>query len=190
VLCNNAGVFRGAPLDRAPEADWNWLMAVNLWGVIHGIQVFAPRLRDQGQGGHVVNTASMAGQLGFPGLGIYTATKFAVVGLSEVLAQDLAPYSIGVSVLCPGVIATRIWDGARHRGAEFGGPEQAPPEGGAALAQIGIDPGVAGAEVVRAIRDGRLYVFTHPEMRVLLEARTRRVLADYDELLARRGGAA
>jgi NAD(P)-dependent dehydrogenase (short-subunit alcohol dehydrogenase family) len=182
VLCNNAGVFRGSPLDRAPDADWEWLMAVNLWGVVHGIQVFLPRMRDQGQGGHVVNTASMAGQLGFPGLGIYTATKFAVVGISEVLAQDLAPYGIGVSGLCPGIVSTRIWDGARQRPAAFGGPEPAPEGGGEALAQIGIDPAIVGAEVLRAIRENRLYVFTHPDMRGMLEARLRRVLADYDAL--------
>jgi NAD(P)-dependent dehydrogenase (short-subunit alcohol dehydrogenase family) len=188
VLCNNAGVFRGGPLDRASDADWQWLVAVNLWGVVHGIQAFVPRLRDQGQGGHVVNTASLAGQFGVPGTGIYTATKYAVVGLSEVLAQDLAAHGIGVSVLCPGMVSTRIWEGARHRPAAFGGPEPSPPGTGEFLSQAGIDPAVAGDEVVQAIRSNRLYVFTHPELRGMVDARSRRVLADYDELVARRAG--
>jgi NAD(P)-dependent dehydrogenase (short-subunit alcohol dehydrogenase family) len=102
LVCNNAGVGAGGPLDQCTYDDWDWVIGVNLTGVINGVQTFVRRLRDHGEGGHFVDTASMAGLIPSGGLGIYCTTKYAVVGLSECLRLDLAPHGIGVSVLCPG----------------------------------------------------------------------------------------
>src|SRR5207247_143348 len=115
VLCNNAGVALWGGLERATHRDWQWAMGVNLWGVIHGVETFVPRMIAAGEPGHVVNTASMAGLIASQGLGVYNTTKYAVVGLSETLAKDLKPYRIGVSVLCPMGVATQIRESARNR---------------------------------------------------------------------------
>jgi NAD(P)-dependent dehydrogenase (short-subunit alcohol dehydrogenase family) len=119
VLCNNAGVYRGGALDAVTYADWDWVMGVNVGGVINGLQTFLARMERHGEGGHVVNTASMAGLTTAPGLGVYNASKFAVVGLSEALRKDLEPKGIGVSVLCPGMVRTRILESERTRPAPF-----------------------------------------------------------------------
>ena len=101
VLCNNAGVVVHGGLQSATWQDWEWVLGVNLWGVIHGLLAFVPRMIAGGEGGHVVNTASMAGLIASQGLGVYNTTKYAVVGLSETLAKDLRPHGIGVTVVCP-----------------------------------------------------------------------------------------
>jgi NADP-dependent 3-hydroxy acid dehydrogenase YdfG len=109
VVCNNAGVAVGGPIDQMSYQDWDWVTRVNLDGVVNGIQTFIDRMKAHGEGGHFVNTASMAGHLALRGLSVYTATKFAVVGISETMRQDLEPHGIGVSVLCPGVVRTGPW---------------------------------------------------------------------------------
>ncbi|MGH7803662.1 MAG: SDR family NAD(P)-dependent oxidoreductase, partial [Candidatus Binatia bacterium] len=108
IVCNNAGVGVFGPLATATDRDWQWVMNVNFWGVVHGIEAFVPKMIEQKQGGHIVNTASMAGLTGMPGLGVYCASKFAVVGLSESLQRELKPAGIGVSVLCPMIVRTNI----------------------------------------------------------------------------------
>jgi len=115
VVCNNAGVAVGGALDAMTYKDWDWVMGVNLAGVINGVQTFVNRIKAHGEGGHFVNTASMAGQMAIPGLGVYNTTKYAVVGMSETMRADLAPYNIGVSVLCPGVVSTSIFNSGRNR---------------------------------------------------------------------------
>src|SRR5204862_878647 len=115
VLCNNAGVALWGGLETATHRDWQWVLGVNLWGVVHGLEAFLPRMIAQKEPGHVVNTASMAGLVATRGLGIYNTSKYAVVGLSETLAKDLAPHGIGVSVLCPMGVATRIGASDRNR---------------------------------------------------------------------------
>ncbi|MBI3636144.1 MAG: SDR family NAD(P)-dependent oxidoreductase, partial [Candidatus Rokubacteria bacterium] len=133
ILCNNAGVALWGGLESATHRDWQWAMGVNLWGVIHGIEAFVPRMIKQNavsrggiggaappitnEGGHIVNTASMAGLIASQGLGVYNTTKYAVVGLSETLVKDLRPFGIGVSVLCPLGVATRIRESERNRPA-------------------------------------------------------------------------
>ena len=102
LVCNNAGVSIFGPMEAATYEDWEWLMNVNFWGVVNGCQEFIPKLRAHGEGGHIVNTASMAGFITGPGMGIYCASKFAVRGLTESLRYDLAPHGIGVSMLSPG----------------------------------------------------------------------------------------
>jgi len=106
IVCNNAGVATFGEIATSTHADWEFTMRVNFWGVVHGIEAFVPRLLAQGQGGHVVNTASMAGLVGMQWLGIYCASKFAVVGLTEALHRELKPHGIGASVLCPMIVAT------------------------------------------------------------------------------------
>ena len=117
MLCNNAGVAPGAAWRRATHRDWQWVLGVNLWGVIHGVEAFVPRMIAAQEPGHIVNTASMAGLIASQGLGVYNTSKYAVVGLSETLAKDLQPYGIGVSVLCPMGVETRIRESERSRPA-------------------------------------------------------------------------
>ena len=175
VLCNNAGVAAWGGLEQATHRDWQWVLGVNLWGVIHGVETFVPRMIAGGERGHVVNTASMAGLIASQGLGVYNTSKYAVVGLSETLAKDLKPYGIGVSVLCPGFVQTRIHESERNR------------PGGAAvdantlgmLGQLvagGIEPAAVAEKVVDAVRSDRFYILTHPEMKHLIELRTRAIL--------------
>jgi NAD(P)-dependent dehydrogenase (short-subunit alcohol dehydrogenase family) len=191
ILCNNAGVgVGGAPVDQIAPTDWEWAIGVNLMGVIHGIAAFLPQIRRQGEGGHVVNTASMAGMMTAPMMSPYNVTKFGVVTLSEALAQELQGTGIGVSVLCPGWVNTAISDSARRRPERFGAPQALSPLGQERRAQIaallrnGMSPDEVAARVMAAIRDDDLYVFTHPEMRAALEDRFRRILAAYDKAAA------
>ncbi len=162
VLCNNAGVATWGGLETATHRDWQWVLGVNLWGVIHGLEAFLPRMIAQGEGGHVLNTASMAGLIASQGLGVYNTSKYAVVGLSETLAKDLRPYGIGVSVLCPMGVATRIGASERSRPAHLrneGGGESEPTE---LIGRTFAADSVA-AMAIEAIRDNRLYVITHEE---------------------------
>jgi NAD(P)-dependent dehydrogenase (short-subunit alcohol dehydrogenase family) len=184
ILCNNAGVaFSGTPLDTVEDRDWDWVIGVNLYGPINGLQAFLPLIKRHGEGGHVVNTASIAGFQIRPGFrsGVYGTTKYAVVALSEALAMDLAPHGIGVSVLAPQAVNTDIYRSARVRPARFGGAF-AKPEGEfmSALLKAGLDPDAVGERVLRAIRHNEFYVFTHPETRAWLAARHRRMMAAFD----------
>ena len=115
LVCNNAGVSIFGPMDQATYEDWDWIMGVNVDGVINGIQSFVPRIKAHGEGGHIVNTASMAGLIVGPGFGIYSASKFAVFGLTSSLRYDLAPHNIGVSVLCPGFVRSNIHEAVLAR---------------------------------------------------------------------------
>jgi NAD(P)-dependent dehydrogenase (short-subunit alcohol dehydrogenase family) len=162
ILCNNAGVMVSGGLETATHRDWQWVMGVNLWGVIHGLLAFLPRMIAQKQGGHIVNTASMAGLVATQGLGVYNTTKYAVVGLSETLVKDLRPYGIGVSVLCPMGVETRILESERHR------PDALKDPGGARSEPVPLmgrtlSPEEVTARVLGAIRANQLYVITHAE---------------------------
>jgi NAD(P)-dependent dehydrogenase (short-subunit alcohol dehydrogenase family) len=179
VVCNNAGVLVGGSLAKATPEDWEWLLSVNLGGVVNGCRTFASRLRAQDDGGHIVNTASVGGLLPAPGLGVYCTTKYAVVGFSESLRLELAPHGIGVSVLCPGGVRTRLMEADRNR------PERLAKSGGRgdALREVlesGIDPEEVGDAVLRGIREDAPYIFTHPEFRPILESRFQTLLAGFD----------
>src|SRR5438128_764992 len=162
VLCNNAGVALWGGLESATHRDWQWVLGVNLWGVIHGVEAFVPRMIASKEPGHIVNTASMAGLVATRGLGVYNTSKYAVVGLSETLAKDLRPYGIGVSVLCPLGVDTRIRESERNRP---GGLRNDAPGSAEAMTLIGrtLTPEVVAEMVLAAIRDNRLYVITHGE---------------------------
>ena len=182
VVCNNAGVAVGGPIDQMAYNDWDWVNKVNLDGVVNGIQTFTERMKAHGEGGHFVNTASMAGHISIPGLSVYTGTKFAVVGISETMRADLLAHNIGVSVLCPGLVNTNIFDSGRNRPEDLPGasltpladPNQSPDELAAQLDQMrhtALDPAVVGDMVLHAIREDEFYIFTHPELEAMTDAR-------------------
>ena len=171
VVCNNAGVALSGLSWQHTLADWEWVFGVNLWGVIYGIRTFVPIMLKQNQPAHVVSTASLAGLTSNAFLGVYNATKHAVVTLSETLAQELAMVGapIKVSVLCPGFVSTKIADSGRNRpGALAEGSAKIQP---AEFEQViraaiagGLDPAVVGNLVFEAIRDEKFYVLPHPEL--------------------------
>jgi NAD(P)-dependent dehydrogenase (short-subunit alcohol dehydrogenase family) len=181
LVHNNAGVAVGGPLWTVSEADWTWVLGVNLWGVIHGIRAFVPVLLDQGEG-HVVNTASLAGLTSPAMLGPYNVTKHSVVTLSETLYRDLelVGSSVGVSVLCPGFVRTGIAESERNR------PDWAPPASAApgpdlqgivrGLVAAGIDPADVAGKVLDAVRTNRFYIITHDDTPAMVETRMRDIL--------------
>jgi len=198
VVCNNAGVAGGSGIDTISLDNWRWVLDVNLMGVLHGIHTFLPHIRAHGEGGHIVNTASMAGMNSGLGFSPYSASKFAMVNMSEGLAMQLAPFGIGVTVLCPGFVRTRIWESGRNRPERYGPARTPDPasEAGklvaklAELGQSGLDPSDVAAQVLTAIREDELYVFTHADAswRAELEERFDAILAAMDKAeIATRG---
>ena len=168
ILVNNAGVSVFGPTDEASFADYDWIMGVNFGGVVNGLVTFIPGMKAQGSGGHIVNVASMAAYLPGPQAGIYTASKFAVRGLTESLRFNLAPHGIGVSLMCPGLTKTNAWDSALRRPADFAASGFAPPDP-ELLAQFGtafdagMDPLEVGEKTLAGIIENRAIIFTHPE---------------------------
>ncbi|HTQ15021.1 MAG TPA: SDR family NAD(P)-dependent oxidoreductase [Rhizomicrobium sp.] len=185
VVCNNAGVAVGGPIGTVKDKDWDWILDVNLKGVVHGVETFVPLIRSHGEGGHIVNTASMAGMIAPPGMEPYTATKFAVVAMSEGWNQQLAPLNIGVSVLCPGFVRTRIHESGRGRQDKYGGAGEVDALGGGAseaaqMVLAGIDPDVVGNRVLEAVAANELYIFTHPDTRAFVQMRFAAIMAGFD----------
>jgi NAD(P)-dependent dehydrogenase (short-subunit alcohol dehydrogenase family) len=186
VLHNNAGIGVFTRLDETSDSDWKWTLAVNLEGVVNGIQSFLPRMKAQDGDKHIVNTASMAGMICGPYLGAYNASKFAVVALSESLKVELSDEGFGISVLCPGGVSTNIFRNSKRLRPEGGG-------GGAsriAGADVGgmrmAEPEEVGMLVRRAIEENELYILTHPEMKPLVRARFDRILGAFDRAAERR----
>ncbi|MGH8228120.1 MAG: SDR family NAD(P)-dependent oxidoreductase [Steroidobacteraceae bacterium] len=186
LLCNNAGIGILGEMKRATYDDWDWIIDVNLKGVVNGIQTFVPRMLARGGGGHIVNTASMAGLLTYSTAGLYITTKFAVVGLSEALRAELARDGIGVSAFCPGGVRTNIKEFEKTRPERYAqngyagaAPVRAPPSKQVmeALAEFSADPVDVGEIVLGAVRRNDLYIFTQPEFRPGLEERFDAILA-------------
>jgi len=188
VVCNNAGIGPLSPIADLTMDDWNWMIGVNLFGVIHGVQTFLPILAANPDGGHIVNTASMAGLVAPPRLGAYSVCKYGVVALTEVLAMELAAEgsAVGASVLCPGTVSTNIGTSSRNRPAYYAG-------GGLTDVDISLDdnpfyrfitPEDAGAVVVRAIKRGDLYALTHPDWYPLVEQRHQAIAAAFRQQAA------
>jgi NAD(P)-dependent dehydrogenase (short-subunit alcohol dehydrogenase family) len=178
VVVLNAGI---GPMGRIADLtldDWKWMVGVNLWGVIHGIHAFLPILKGNEEGGHIVNTSSMAGLVGMPGLGSYTLTKYGVLGLTEVLAKELEEdgSKVGATVLCPGTIHTNIGTSSRNRpGDDAGGLHDVDiSQEGSEVDMSGVRwmiPIEVGTIVVDCIKSGELYALTHPDWWDMVEPR-------------------
>jgi len=190
VLCNNAGVAGGSGIDMISLDSWRWVIDVNLMGVVCGVRSFLPRIRKHGEGGHIVNTASMAGMFNGMGFSPYAASKFAVVAMSEGLSAQLKPHGIGVSVLCPEYVRTRIGEAGRNRPSRYGEmPPLDPASPAAAMLaetrtriEAGIDPADVAQRVLSAIRNDELYIFTHSGMRQVVEERFAAIQAAMDKV--------
>lgn len=183
LLFNNAGVAVFGPVQEMTHNDWQWSIDVNLWGPINGCEVFVPRMIEQGEGGHVLSTASFAGMVPNESLAVYCVTKYGVVALMECLRRDVKPYGIGASVLCPMIIRTNIEQSQRNRPAELGGPEASRPRTaeeeerlqGRVLELDEVTP-----LILDAIRNDKLYIFTHEESRRFIRNRFDRIDAAFE----------
>jgi NAD(P)-dependent dehydrogenase (short-subunit alcohol dehydrogenase family) len=162
ILCNNAGIGARGGIDHIALDNWRWVIDVNLMGVVNGVRAFLPHMRAHGEGGHIVNTASMAGMVNSSqGFAPYPASKYAVVGISEGLAIQVKPFGIGVSVLCPGFVRTNILESARNRPERYGPPTPVDKTNPiytrfAELVRTGMDPAEVARRVLAAIRDDEL----------------------------------
>jgi NAD(P)-dependent dehydrogenase (short-subunit alcohol dehydrogenase family) len=180
MLCNNAGINVFGPIEDANYDDWDWIMDVNLNSVFNGIKSFLPKIRAHGEGGHIVNTASMACIVSGPGAGIYTAAKFGVRGLTECLWYGLVPQGISVSLVCPGLVNSNINHSEEIRPktrADSGYAEiKEFSERLAEVQKMGMDPIEIGEKILRGVRNDDLYILTHPDHQ-------EEVVRDFEELL-------
>lgn len=185
VLCNNAGVGMGGLIWENSLDDWRWVFGVNVWGVIHGIRSFVPRMIAQDSEGHIVNTASVAGLISSPFIGVYQATKHAVVSMTETLRLDLEATGskLRASVLCPGFVQTRIADSERNRPSELASTEQGDIDRQTQIRDIarqqvasGLKPAEVAEMAVEAIREDRFYVLSHPRFEKLIRRRMQNIV--------------
>ena len=187
LVANNAGVAEGGNVWDNTVADWEWVLGVNLWGVIHGVRVFTPIMLEQGSEGHIVNTASVAGLLSPPGMGIYSVSKHAVVALSECLHQDLAQRTdkVKCSVLCPAYVPTGIADSGRNRPAALSETRHK------SAADLALDASLKKAvqsgkltaadvaqKVYEAVCEERFYILTHPKIKPSIQWRMEDILQE------------
>lgn len=184
VLVNNAGVGGGGETGSIPLEDWKWVVDVNLMGVVYGCETFVPLIKEHGEGGFIVNTASVAGQMGMAGMGPYNATKFAVVGYTESMNAELAPQGIGVAALCPGWVNTQIMDSRRNHPGGGSGDGAFAQEAETTMGdnvKNGMSPETVGKWVLESMEKDALYIFTHPKWKTMIEARTERLLGAYKD---------
>ena len=179
MVVNNAGVGGDTgPIENQDKKGWQWALDVNLMGVVYGAKIMTPLIKEHGEGGWIVNVASMAGMGGVPYLGAYTATKAAVVALSESWAGELEEKGIHVSVLCPAFVQTRIHESERNRPAQYQSDElRTSNENSFAnstkqMVESGIEVSIVGKRLVEALNDGEFYIFTHPNYRPIMQGRT------------------
>ncbi len=184
LLCNNAGVISVGEIASTTPGDWEWLFSVNVFGVVHGAQAFVPRMREQDGEAHIVNTGSLASVsiTRAVDVGVYCATKHAVLGLSETLRNELKDDGIGVSILCPGGVATQLFAADRNLPEELRGRVTPPVRERDDVERM--QPREVGERVVRAVRENRFWIITHPEFRRMIERRTQRLLDAFDEAAA------
>jgi NAD(P)-dependent dehydrogenase (short-subunit alcohol dehydrogenase family) len=185
VLCNNAGVYGNLPIETATYEDWDWVLGVNLGGVINGIVSFLPKMIAHGEGGHMVNTSSMAGLIPLPsGGGLYATSKFAVRGLTDSLRLALGAHNIGVSALCPGMTRTRIMEAEKHRPSHGAGPATGSTGdewkstfdmGG------GMDPVELGERVLLGIQHNAAYILPHGEFKEEVQGLFDEIISGFPE---------
>jgi NAD(P)-dependent dehydrogenase (short-subunit alcohol dehydrogenase family) len=180
VVFNNAGVAVGGPIVDMTHEDWRWIIDVDLWGPIHGVEAFLPHIRAAGEGGHLLFTSSFAGLVPNVGLGPYCVAKYGVVALAEVLHKELREENIGVSVLCPMRVGTNIGQSERNRQDRYGGADGSPgvadqDEANEDLAGRVLDVDDVAAEVLDAMESNRLYVLPHEESRQFIRRRFERI---------------
>lgn len=186
IVFHNAGVAVGGPIAEMKHSDWEWTLRVNLWGPIHGVEAFTPRMIAQGEGGHMLFTSSFAGLVPNVGLGPYCVSKYGVVAMAEVLRRELRGHDIGVSVLCPMRVETNIGHSERNRPGELGGPDSSPPvldqgEDNQDLAGRVLDVDDVAAQVIDAVVANRLYILPHEESRRPIRRRFERIDQTFDE---------
>lgn len=183
VVVNNAGVGPMAPIAQLQLSDWEWMLGVNLWGVIHGVHSFLPLLRNNPDGGHIVNTASVGGLATMPALGAYAVSKFGIVALTETLAQELAAEQspVGASILVPGTVRTNIARSSRNRPTELGDGAltDVDLEGGPDTGMRWLEPDDIGRRVIEGMAAGELYIVTHPEAWPVVDTRHQAIAAAF-----------
>lgn len=182
ILCNNAGIGLLGTLESATYDDWDWVLGVNLGGVVNGVQTFLPRMLAHGQGGHILATASAAGLFAGAGAGIYTTSKMAVVGMMECLRGEVAQHGIGVSVLCPHLVRSDIHLHAslrpdRFKNSGHAGSAASDFDPNTAMLEVGMDPLEVGRRVLQGIERNDLYILTHPEIESIIRERFAAMLA-------------
>lgn len=187
LLCNNAGVLVLGPLVNATPADWKWVLDVNLYGVLHGLDAFLPRMLDAGGPGHILNSVSLRGVAGSPGCGVYAASKYGVLALTETLHAELAERGIGVTALCPWSVNTAIVASERNRpDARSMSPEALQKLIDAApSSEITIQPDQVAQVALEAVEDNELYAITHPCARDLLKSRFDAIMSSLERVRVR-----
>jgi NAD(P)-dependent dehydrogenase (short-subunit alcohol dehydrogenase family) len=187
LLCNNAGIGLPAQISAVSWQDWDWAMDVNINGVFNGVRTFLPRMLAHGEGGHIVSTSSSGGLVAGT-LGVYVTTKFAVVGMMESLRTEMAGRNIGVSVFCPGLVRTQIFDIGRNRPASHGAshghagpPPLLPGTGAVDLMGAAMDPLEAGQQVLEGVRRNDLYILSHPEFAPAAKQRMQLIMASFSK---------
>lgn len=188
MLISNAGVAVTKSQQNISDENWRWVIDVNLMGVVYGAQVFAPLMKAHGEGGHIMNVASIAGIHGVSFSGPYCATKAAVISLSECWRKELEKDGITVSVLCPGFVKSRIYDSMRNRQARYGGPVYFEDEVkkkpkltlNKELVVTGIDTEIAANRVLEALQNDEFFIFTHPHYRKLHQMRVDNIDTGFD----------
>lgn len=184
IVVNNAGVATAGMAGSIAIKDWRWIVDINLMGVVHGTEIFLPLIKSHGEGGHIVNTASMAGHVAAAGMSPYNATKFAVVGYSEAVKAELAGTNIGISVLCPAWVKTEIHKSGFARPTGGGSVDDPHFKQMEAVIASGLDPDVVGEWTTQCMADERFYIFTHLEFATFIKQRHAQVIADYDACAA------
>jgi NAD(P)-dependent dehydrogenase (short-subunit alcohol dehydrogenase family) len=185
VVFNNAGIAAAGPIAQMTHDDWRWVIDVDLWGPIHGVEVFLPRLLDQGEGGHLLFTSSFAGLVANIGLGPYSVAKYGVVALAEALVREVKSAGIGVSVLCPMLVATNIGDSVRNRTADYErSPTPRDPGQVATGDNVILDAADVARLTVESMLAGRLYILPHDAARASIRRRFERIDRTFDEQAA------
>jgi NAD(P)-dependent dehydrogenase (short-subunit alcohol dehydrogenase family) len=181
VLINNAGIGIHGLIEQAHFSDWDWIMSVNVGGVVNSLVIFLPDMIASGGEAHIVNVASMGGIAALGAVGLYTTTKYAVVGLSEALRTDMIGRNVGVSVYCPGTVKSNIGEGDKLRHEQFKdsgyAPGEPPKAGETSFMDLAMDAVEAGGHVLRGIKENQLFIISHPEYRDVLRARHAKIEA-------------